>query len=262
MRAALPAGSPVVFLTGDGTPLRPAAAIRWWRALISRQVADGAGQVRVLGEMPPRLFGDGWDPWARYESAINHVFGEFPLWSICAYDTRRAPGRVLADMARTHPRLVSPGDRRAASTAYTDPRSFLRENRPPVPDPLQSRPPDAEIADPNPGDARRAVRAAGTGLTPEALDDLVVAVSETVTNALRYGRSPARLRVWGSPSRVVVTVSDTGDGPQDPFAGLVPADDHAAGGRGLWITHQACDDVTAARDATGWTIRLIARTPA
>ncbi|GGQ74257.1 sensor histidine kinase [Couchioplanes azureus] len=259
VRSALPARAPVEFLSGGAVYARPAAAIRGYRDLLARHVEAGATQIRIIGEMPAAAFGSTWDWWARYESAINHAYDDFPLWSMCAYDTRVTPDAVLADVARTHPRFAVADGRHEDSDTYTDPRVYLSEHRPPVPDPLQQGPPTVTLESPTPAGARRAVHAADRGGVPaEDVDDLVVAVSETVTNALRYGRPPVRVRVWGGADRIVVTVTDAGSGPDDPFAGLLPAAAPAAGGRGLWITHQTCDHVAAAGDGEGWTIRMIA----
>ncbi|MET7422805.1 ATP-binding protein [Dactylosporangium sp. NPDC005555] len=106
-------------------------------------------------------------------------------------------------------------------------------------------------------DARRIVRAAGEGHLGEAkVDDLTLAVSEVVANAYRHGRPPVRLRVWVADGRAVVTVADTGPGPQDPFAGLLPAPSEDSAGYGLWITHQICDHVSLRRTPEGFTARL------
>lgn len=67
----------------------------------------------------------------------------------------------------------------------------------------------------------------------------MIAVSEAVTNATCHGRPPVLLRIWSDRDRIVVTITDQGGGPTDPFAGLLPA-----GGLGLWVTHQLCDQVT------------------
>ncbi|EOD63016.1 ATP-binding protein, partial [Amycolatopsis vancoresmycina] len=93
-------------------------------------------------------------------------------------------------------------------------------------------------------------------------DDLADREDEIVDNALRHGRPPVRMRIWADAGHVVVTVHDTGDGPDDPFAGLLPAD-RTVGGRGLWIAHQVCAQVTLHHDDTGFTVRLAAgRLPA
>jgi anti-sigma regulatory factor (Ser/Thr protein kinase) len=257
VRAALPAGCPVTFLTGGDVYARPAGAIRSYRALLGEHVAAGAGQIRIVGELTRQHFGPTWDWWARYESAINHAYDEFPLWSMCAYDVRATPSHVLADMARTHRSTAGPHDRHTPNPQYTDPETFLLENRPAVADPLQRGTPAADVLEAEPEEARRIVRMAGEGrLGAAKLDDLTLAVSEIVANAHRYGRPSVRMRVWAADGRVVVTVADTGPGPKDPFAGLLPAESETSAGFGLWITHQVCDHVSMQRDPDGFTIRL------
>ncbi|MER6757122.1 anti-sigma factor RsbA family regulatory protein [Micromonospora echinofusca] len=259
VRSALPVGCKVEFLPGGDLYSRPAAAIRSYRELLAEQVAAGAGQIRIIGEMPPGSFGATWDWWARYESAINHAYDDFPLWSMCAYDTRTTPSAVLADVARTHPRFATADGRHVPSPAWTPPRDYLRQDLPVVPDPLQARPPAVELTDPTAAEARAAVHKVDQGQVPvDEVEDLVVAVSEIVTNALRHGRPPVRLRVWAGDDRIVATVSDAGDGPGDPFCGLLPASNGAPGGLGLWITYQSCNHVTWQRDDDGFTLRLTA----
>jgi anti-sigma regulatory factor (Ser/Thr protein kinase) len=262
VRSALPADSGVRFLDGDDVYARPAAAIRSYRQMLAGHVAAGAGQIRILGELPATAFGPTWDWWARYESAINHAYDEFPLWSLCAYDRRATPAPVLADVLRTHPRVALPGDRHGPSETYTDPLVYLTDPRPVPPDPLQHTPPMIELFGPTPAQARAAVYDADRGhLSPDDVEDLVVAVSETVTNALRHGREPVALRLWSGPDRIVVSVHDGGDGPKDPYAGLLPAGNGATGGLGLWITHQSCNHVSMHRGPNGFTVRLTGGNP-
>ncbi|MEU6072924.1 sensor histidine kinase [Micromonospora sp. NPDC047074] len=262
VRSALPAGAAVEFLPGGDVYARPTAAIRSYRQLLAEQVAAGAGQIRIIGEVPPVSFGATWDWWARYESAINHAYDDFPLWSLCAYDTRITPASVLADVARTHPRFATPDGRHLPSPTWTPPTEYLRENRPIVPDPVETQPPAVELTDPTAAEARAAVRKADQGQVPvDDVEDLVVAVSEIVTNALRHGRPPVRLRVWAGDDRIVTAVSDGGDGPEDPYCGLLPASDGGPGGLGVWITYQSCNHVTWQRDDAGFTLRLTAGNP-
>jgi anti-sigma regulatory factor (Ser/Thr protein kinase) len=262
VRSALPAGSGVSFLPGGQVYDRPTGTIRAYRDLLASHVADGAGQVRVVGELPRAALGVTWDWWARYEAAVNHAYDDFPVWTVCAYDTRLTPAPVLVDVARTHPRFATADGGHVPSDAYTDPVTYLEEDRPVVPDPLQRTPPLVELTDPSPAAARAAVYDADGGLLPtEDVEDLVVAVSETVTNALRHGRPPVRVRMWTGVDRIVVTVSDSGQGPKDPFAGLLPAVNRTAGGLGLWIAYQSCSHVTAHRGPDGYTLRMTAGNP-
>ncbi|WDZ83260.1 sensor histidine kinase [Micromonospora cathayae] len=262
IRSALPAGAAVEFLSGGAVYARPAAAIRAYRQLLARHVAAGARQVRVLGELPPASLGPTWDWWARYESAVNHAYDDFPVWTMCAYDRRITPAPVLADVLRTHPRLALPDGRHVVSEAYVDPLVYLTEPRPVLPDPIQHTPPVTDLTGPTAATARAAIGLADRGHLPaDDVEDLVVAVSEAVTNAVRHGRPPVRFRLWSGPDRIVAAISDGGDGPKDPFAGLLPAGTGAAGGLGLWIVHQSCNHVTMHRDADGFTIRLTAGNP-
>jgi anti-sigma regulatory factor (Ser/Thr protein kinase) len=262
VRSALPAGSAVTFLGGDDVYSRPAGAIRSYRRLLAEHVAAGAGQIRIVGELFPEMFGATWDWWARYESAINHAYDEFPLWSMCAYDTRSTPAHVLAEVDRTHPLTAGPGGRHEPNESYTPPEEFLLEPRPSADDPIQAGPPVIELVDPSPGRARDAVRSVHNGQLPALdLENLVLAVSEAVTNAYKYGTAPSCMRVWTGESRTVVTVTDHGPGPKNPFAGLMPVASNASAGFGLWIAHQSCSHVSLHREDSGFTIRLVAGTP-
>lgn len=257
VRDALPPDAKVDFVAAGARYARPASAIREFRTLFAGHTEAGAAQIRVVGELPTATFGRSWDSWACYESAINHAYDEFPLWSMCAYDRRRTPARVLADAARTHPRTAVPGGAHLPHPSYLPPAVFLptARARPHTGEPLPA--PRLELHGPSPAEARRAVLAADDGrLTPDALDDLAVAVSETVTNAHRHGTPPITVRFWTLPDRVTVSVTDAGRGPADPFAGLLPAGDGARGGLGLWVTHQCCDAVTEQHGPDGYTVTM------
>ncbi|WP_436534487.1 anti-sigma factor RsbA family regulatory protein [Actinoplanes sp. HUAS TT8] len=262
LRSALPASAPVTFLPEGAVYQRPATVIRSYRKLLTDHVAAGATQIRILGELTQVALDATWDWWARYESAINQAYDEFPLWSICAYDTRVTPPTALADVMRTHPRTAGPDGQHRPNADFTDPTLYLSEPRAPIPDPLQHADPVADLVDPDLSEARRTVRAADRGHVPPAeVDDLIVAVSEAVANAQRHGRGPIRLRLWSGTDRIVVTVTDSGAGPKDPFAGLLPAGDGANGGLGLWIAHQTCSHVALYRHSDGFTIRLTVGDP-
>jgi anti-sigma regulatory factor (Ser/Thr protein kinase) len=260
VQSAMPSGSGVVYLRGDDTYARPAGAVRAYRQILADHVVRGAGQIRIIGEMPPdNMRRSVWDWWARYESATNHAYDEFPLWSMCAYDTRSTPHYVLADIDRTHPRVATPGGRHTPIPAYVPPERFLLERTPVVADPIQHGSPLLDLTDPTPASARAAVEAAiGEQLPASRLQQLLIAVSEAVTNALRHGRPPVRLRAWTGDGRAVVTVGDSGGGPTDPYAGLLPASNGSPGGLGLWLIHQLCDHVIFDRVGEGFMLRLTA----
>ncbi|OLF18121.1 sensor histidine kinase [Actinophytocola xanthii] len=268
VRSALPAADAgrVLFHPGGDMYARPASAIRSYRKMLAEYTAAGAGQIRIIGELPPIALGATWDWWARYESAINTAYDEFPLWSMCAYDTTTTPPAVLEDVARTHPRSAAPGELHLPSTPYLEPPVFLSRQRPGDPDPLQLTEPILSQVDPDPAAVRAALtnlnRApAGPVLDEVGLADLLMAATEVLVNAQLHGVSPVRLHCWVGEDRIVVVVTDQGKGPTDPFAGLQPAAHAPVGGLGLWLAHQTCDHVALYRDDGQFTVRLISGNP-
>jgi len=257
VRSALPRWARVEYAPGGAVYARPAGAIRSYLEYLSGRAAGGAGQIRIMGELPPEAIGPAWHAWMRYESAVNRAYDEFPLWSICAYDRRTTPAEMLHDVARTHPRETRPDGGHPASRPYIIPEAFLGGPDPTPPDPVELTRPAADLLEPTPADARNAVRSADPGSVSDTeVADLVLAVSEAVTNAILHGRPPVRVRVWSGGDRLVAAVSDAGPGPGDPYAGLLPVTGGPDGGRGLWIIQQSCDHVVLRRDAGGCTLRL------
>ena len=192
------------------------------------------------GRAPSGQPGDGFEGWDRYESAVNTVWQDFPVWGRCLYDTT-----TTASAGARHRRANAPPHRLPLGRTRGQRRLQGPEGhrRPPVrPDPLEDTPPLAELVNRPAADARHALAQIGRGRLPATtLDDLLIGVSEAVTNAQRHGRPPATVRIWATPRRIVVTVHDTGRGPADHLAGLVPApsnvSDHRLG-LGLWAMHQ------------------------
>lgn len=129
---------------------------------------------------------------------------------------------------------------------------------------IEREPADLELLDPEPIDAREALRDLldESGIEDREIEGIVAAVSETVTNAHFYGRPPVLLRAWRRPGRAVVTISDGGDGPPDPDVGLRPAErEIGEGGLGLWMARQMCDEVVLGRHPGGFTIRVAVGSP-
>ena len=258
VRSAMPDTSHLLFMPDQY--LRPASVIKSVQQLLTGHLSEGVAQIRILGEVPHPGVGVPWEWWARYEATVNHAFDELPLWALCPYDMRITSGEVLDDVTRTHPYLTTADGRHLVNDRYTRPEVFLTQPRPTHADPLEASPPLVDLVDPMPLAARQAVRAtsAATRLTATDVEGLVVAVCEAVTNAICHGRPPVQLRLWSGSERIVVTVTDHGAGPTDPFAGLLPAATAPLGGLGLWLTHQLCNLVTLDKRKEGFTIRLIA----
>jgi len=174
---------------------------------------------------------------------------------MCLYDTRITPVDVVTDVLRTHPYLATADGRHLANDCFEDPVTFLTQRPPAAADPLETSAPVAELVDPAPSAVRRVLRE--VCLDAARIGDFLIAVSEAVVNAQMHSRPPVRVRVWTAPDRLLVSVTDPGRGPGDPFIGLQPVDDASEGGFGLWIAHQLCSHVTMSRDVDGFTIRLV-----
>lgn len=238
---------------------RASTNLRMLRALLPGHLA-GEVQVRVVMEAPPAAYAE-WHEWRRYEAAANRALADLDIWGLCVYERHRLTARMVDDLEATHPVVARDGAHRD-SGRYQDPATFARRHFDAPPDPLERTAPALELPDPAPAAARAeaATVAARSGLAPERVECLVFATNEAVTNAVLHGRPPVHLRLWSGTGRVVVTVTDTGSGPADPFVGLVPPARGQDAGRGLWLAHQLVD-VTHRRHERGYTVCLAAGDP-
>jgi len=265
VRHAMPDADGLMFLTGREQYARPSVTIARYRQLLADLVEGGAPRIRIVGDVPHPGVGVPWEAWSCYEAAVNHVLAEHPLWGLCPYDTRTAPDDVLLDACRTHPYVATPDGRHHVNELYEEPTRFLASRTPPPPDALEQRPPAVSLVQPTAAEARHAVAdlALRSFLDSVAIENLVVGVSETVANALLYGVPPVEVRAWAVPDRLLVTVTDHGPGPEDPYVGLVPRrpPDACHGGLGMWIANQLCDQVTLVREPGRFTVRLVAGRP-
>jgi anti-sigma regulatory factor (Ser/Thr protein kinase) len=173
------------------------------------------------------------------------------------YDTASAPAAVLDFAERTHPRIVSPSGVHRANERFQDAAVF--EDLTFAPDPLEQTMPIIELVDRSAAEARQALAQIGRGRVADAiLEDLLLGVTEAVTNAVLHGRAPVTARFWATPDRIVITVHDQGRGPADPLAGLVPIPSSRGThqGLGLWLIHQLDMDVALKYADDGFTVRL------
>ncbi|SER84035.1 sensor histidine kinase [Lentzea albida] len=253
LRAAL-GDAAVLYRPSANQYSRPSESIVAFRDLFREHTEDGARQMRVVGDVPHPGVGACWDWWARYEAAVNQAYAEFPVWGLCPYDTRTTPAEVLADVVRTHPNIATSPGTHEVNPGY---REGLAASAP-VPDVLERGVPRVELVDPTAGAVREAVGAAidGMDLSEDEAHDVVYAASEVVTNGLTHGVAPVRFRLWADGARVLVAVTDRGQGPSDPLAGLVPTTETLSAGLGLWILHRTCDYVSMGREADGFTVRV------
>jgi len=258
LRSWLSAPAAVAFIADDSLYATPARAIASYWQMFARLTAAGATQIRIAGDVPHEGNGGRFAGWDRYESAANTVWDRFPVWSRCLYDATTAAPRVLDIAAQTHPRIAVPCGQYQASRRYQEAADF--QPLPPDPDPLEDSVPAIVMSDPSVAQVRHALTIIGGGRVPDtALEELMIGVGEAISNAQRHGEAPVTARIWAGSRRIVVHVHDTGPGPADPLAGLVPV--WAGPGRrggGLWLIHMLGLDAALIQSLDGFTVRLAA----
>jgi len=103
--------------------------------------------------------------------------------------------------------------------------------------------------------------ATAAGLPPERIADVVFAVNEIATNALRHGGEPASIRVWHQAGRLLCEIRDSGKGMPEALAPGKPALS-SGGGFGLWAARQLCEAIEFRADGSGTVVRVHASWPA
>ncbi|MET9022409.1 sensor histidine kinase [Actinopolymorpha sp. NPDC004070] len=253
----------VTFQTGGSMYATPARAIGAWQRTFERHVAAGASRVRIAGDVPHAGNGGCFEGWDRYESALNTVWGKFPVDSLCLYDATTVPAPVRDVVERTHPRILTTDGVHTTNSRYD--RRVTNARIPVAADPLEASVPNVELVNPSAAEARHALEQLGRDLVRDSkLDDLLFGISEAVTNARLHGVPPTTVRIWSTDDRLVADVQDKGRGPTDPLAGLVPMSSTTFGtGLGLWVTHLLDIDAALISTADGFSFRLRAgRDPA
>ncbi|MEV0896655.1 ATP-binding protein [Actinoplanes sp. NPDC049802] len=95
------------------------------------------------------------------------------------------------------------------------------------------------------------------GLAGDRLDGFVLAVNEVITNVVLHAGGQGRvvLRIDGGSVWCVVT--DSGPGIPSAYLDDVRTPEaFEVGGRGLWLAHRLCDEVTTATGPIGTSIGL------
>jgi anti-sigma regulatory factor (Ser/Thr protein kinase) len=213
------------------------------------------GPARVVSEAlwPERSYSEVAEC-MRHEALLNVALADREVSVLCPYDAEHLDGEVLAGAELTHPHLIDDAGLRP-SMSYGDPVQVAAGRGWPQADPA---PPITDLAfDGNLGQLRHALAADPllAGLDPARRDDLVFAVNEAASNALRHGDGLARARLWRDANDVIGEISTTTT-IDDPLAGRRTPDPEAAGGRGLWLINQVCDLVEVRSDREGASVRM------
>jgi serine/threonine-protein kinase RsbW len=94
------------------------------------------------------------------------------------------------------------------------------------------------------------------GLSRQREEDLVLAVNEAASNAIKYADGGGHLELTQDDQRALIAkITDDGPGlPSDVHVEAPPTED--TGGRGLFLIHRTCDHVEYRTGPAGTTVRL------
>lgn len=249
----------IIYLPRHEAYQKAVTAVEFYRDFMRSRLEQGSRRVRLVGQVDFGSDARAWDEWRRFEALCNHALASYPLWSVCAYDTRDLSSAALATGEITHP-FVRHGEESRENPAYVDPAELLR--MPPVQlEPLPEGPPTVAICNlEDLSGLHRQVRErlVEARLEGDLVDDLVLVVNELATNGVRHGAAPVTVRMWLTERRVVCTVVDQGPGFDDPYAGYLPGGgaELPEGQFGLWLARRLCDELLVERTTEGFTVTL------
>ncbi len=230
------------------------------RSFLARQ-ADTGNSVRLLTESPTEGDDGRTAAYLRFEAASNDAMGEYGFPWACLYHRHRYPAPVLEHVTQVHPYLLDDDGHPAGSDAYVPPDTFLGAH----PGPLSPVPPDPALdtwltAAGQLAKTRHTASetAAWLGLHPDDQYDFELATAEVLTNAVRHGEQPCRVRVWATSAHVVLRVDDQGPGDDIARKGFRPPDPTRGhlGGMGIWMIRQLADAVHVDTGSRGTAVEI------
>ncbi|WP_052422388.1 ATP-binding protein [Nonomuraea candida] len=107
-----------------------------------------------------------------------------------------------------------------------------------------------------------AEQAAHCGLKGPRLDDFVLAVHESVVNAVEHAGGQGRLKLWTVDGVIRAETTDQGGGIPPPYVngGSRPSDESYTG-RGIYLIRRLCDGADFRTGVRGTTVLLTMRLP-
>ena len=253
----LPAERLEQWRAGEVSYRRLGAMFEGFRQFLADQRAAGA-RMRLLtqndvGGGPDRL-----GAYLRNEAMTNEVYRPYGYQWACLYDRRAHTEETLRQVREVHPRLLEPGGGSIRSSEYVTPGDFVARGARllPVPAVVEL---DLELTGAGELVTLRRLLArwvGGHGAEADDADDVLIAVSEAVTNALQHGAPPVRVQAFTLGGAARVRVQDPGSAAVFATAGYHRPDTAGGSGIGLWVARQLADVVTTHTDTTGTTVEL------
>lgn len=193
-----------------------------------------------------------------YEAMCNDAYATFGCPVTCVWDGRRHPTLVIEGVRSIHNHELTEQGRQP-NAEFVPAADYLAGRA----DVAMSKPPPVLDIDrtltavSGLGAGRSSVLdwALGHDFSVAAADQIAAAVNEVLTNALRHGRPPVRLRAWHHDETLVVHVDDRGGRAIPPDAGYRPPVSPRAS-MGLWIARQFADVVLTRTTAELTSVRM------
>ena len=247
----------VQWRAGEVSYHRLGAMFEGFRQFLADQRAAGA-RMRLLTENDVGGGPDRLGAYLRNEAMTNEVYRPYGFPWACLYDRRAHTEETLRQVREVHPRLLEPGGGSIRSSEYVTPGDFVARGARllPVPAVVEL---DLELTGPGELVTLRRLLArwvGGHGVKADDADDVLIAVSEAVTNALQHGAPPVRVQAFTLGGAARVRVHDPGSAAVFATAGYHRPDTAGGSGIGLWVARQLADVVTTHTDTTGTTVEL------
>jgi anti-sigma regulatory factor (Ser/Thr protein kinase) len=252
VREALgPSAAQVTFVDVSAAYTRPARTLAAYHKVYAQQLR----RTPALRAVADVQFGPDpreWELWTGYEAVFNRSFGHLPAWVLCSYDASGTPDPIIDAVWRTHPEVVN-GTAWATSDRYDDPDALLRRLTP-APEPVPELSSLGYARDAEQLREQLAPVLSAAGLGDARTLDMLLAVTELATNAVRHGGGIQDVRLGHVHGRVVCEILDAGSGFDDPAAGYLAP--RAGIGRGLWVARQLSWRLEFFSSPRGFTARL------
>jgi anti-sigma regulatory factor (Ser/Thr protein kinase) len=231
----------------------PACIIPAWREFMA--TAGGGPRLGIGEPVWPGRSDAELVECRRHESMLNLAFdGGEPWRLLCPYDVRGLAPEVLVDARHNHPHVSERGVSRPCPDYLEPPKVLSWDGALPAPGS-----PTAELeftrAEVALVRAFIAEYARAAGIAGKRRSDLVLAVHELATNAVRHGGGHGVLRAWRENGTLLCEIADRGH-IADPLVGRELPPDVTGGGRGLWLVNHLCDLVQLRSSRAGNVVRL------
>ncbi len=229
-----------------GAVHRPVGLLQHARARHGRHDGRGplAGHAPGVGGGVGRLVEvPGRDGVGALRLDLQPGFADADFRGYCCYNTSVLSPEVISLVRQTHPNIHE-GARLRENPDYRDPYDFVADVDS---TPLPPSPSSAASMEVMPTDLHAlrvfvTEQARRCAIAGDALYNLLVAVTEVATNAVRHGHPPVTLRAWPD-NGLVCEITDSGHWEPEEFLSWVPPRSALKSGFGIWGVGMLCDTV-------------------